>query len=68
MVMHALRVVTGRGALLDQDAGLLSRMTLLGSAYEVVQRVRGLVGDNIHKMRPEDGRMLLWLDEIGINV
>lgn len=56
------------GALLEQDAGLLARMTLLGSIYEAVERVRGLVGKEIHNMRPSDGRLLMWLEKQGIQV
>lgn len=56
------------GGLLDQDAGLMGRMSLLGNVYDTVQRVRGLVGDQIHDMRPEDGRLLAWLDRIGVRV
>lgn len=56
------------GGLFDQDAGLLGRMSLLGNVYETVQRVRGLVGDKIHDMRPDDGRLLGWLEKIGVRV
>lgn len=56
------------GGLMDQDAGLLGRMSLLGSVYDTVQRVRGLVGEQIHDMRPEDGRLLMWLESIGVVV
>lgn len=56
------------GGLMDQDAGLLGRMSLLGSVYDTVQRVRGLVGKQIHDMRPEDGRLLMWLESIGVVV
>lgn len=56
------------GGLMDQDAGLLGRMSLLGSVHDTVQRVRGLVGDQIHDMRPEDGRLLMWLESIGVVV
>lgn len=56
------------GGLFDQDAGLMGRMSVLGSVYDTVQRVRGLVGDRIHDMRPDDGRLLVWLDEIGVRV
>ncbi len=56
------------GALFDQDAGLLERMSLLGNVYEAVQRVRGLTGDDIHRMRPDDGRLLTWLEKIGVKV
>lgn len=56
----------GPGALLDQDAGLMNRMSVLGNVYDTVQRVRGLAGKEIHNMRPADGRLLAWLDEIGV--
>lgn len=56
------------GGLFDQDAGLMGRMSLLGNTYETVQRVRGLVGEAIHNMRPDDGRLLAWLEEFGIRV
>lgn len=56
------------GGLLEQDAGLLGRMSLLGSVYDTVQRVRGLVGEQIHDMRPDDGRLLVWLESMGVNV
>ena len=56
------------GGLLDQDAGTRGRMSLLGNTYDTVQRVRGLVGDKIHDMRPEDGRLLVWLENNGIRV
>lgn len=52
--------------MLDQDAGLIGRMSLLGNVYDTVQRVRGLTGENIHQMRPDDGRLLAWLEEMGV--
>ena len=54
------------GALMEQDAGLLSRMAILANVYDTIQRVRGLVGDDIHRMRPDDGRLLTWLDAIEV--
>lgn len=54
------------GAMLDQDAGLIARMSFLGNVYDTAQRVRGLTGENIHQMRPDDGRLLAWLEEMGI--
>lgn len=56
------------GAVFDQDAGLLSRMSILANIYDAVQRYRGLSGDDIHKMRPEDGRLLAWLEGVGVRV
>lgn len=56
------------GPLLEQDAGLLNRMTVLGNIYDTVDRVKGLVGKEIHNMRPADGRLLAWLESIGIQV
>lgn len=56
------------GPILEQDAGLLSRMSLLSAAYDAVQHMRGLKGDEIHKMNPAHGRTIAWLDEIGIRV
>lgn len=56
------------GAVLDQDAGLLSRMTILGNVYETIQRVSGMTGEAIHDIRPDDGRILAWLDELGVQV
>jgi len=54
--------------MLDQDAQTMYTMNLLGNIYDTVQRVRGLTGDAIHNMRPDDGRMLAWLDAIGVRV
>lgn len=56
------------GPVLEQDAGLLSRMSMLANVYDAVTRVRGLVGDQIHHMRPEDGRLLAALEAMGIQV
>ena len=56
----------GAGALLEQDAGLMNRMSILGNVHDTVQRVRGLVGKDIHNMRPADGRLMAWLDEMGV--
>lgn len=56
------------GALFDQDAGLLGRMATLGSVYDAVQRVRGLKGKEIHDMRPDDSRVLAWLEKLGVQV
>ena len=56
------------GGLLDQDAGLMGRMTTMGNVYETVQRVRGLKGAEIHNMAPSDGRLLAWLEEMGVQV
>lgn len=56
------------GGLLEQDAGLLGRMTLLGTVYQTVQRVRSLRGAEIHKMNADDGRLLAWLETRGIQV
>ena len=52
----------------DQDAGLLSRMTLLGSIYEAVEHYRGLKGPEIHNVPIGVGRVLVWLESIGIQV
>ena len=52
------------GALFEQDAGLLSRMATLGNIYETMQRIRGLKGEAIHNMRPDDGRVWAWVDEM----
>ena len=54
------------GPLFDQDDGLLARMSILANICDTVQRVRGLVGDQIHRMRPDDGRLLAWLEEQGV--
>ena len=56
------------GGLLEQDAGLLDRMTTLGAVYEAVEHVRGLKGAEIHNMRPSAGRILMWLEKLGIQV
>lgn len=56
------------GGLLDQDAGLLERMTALGSTYEAVQHMRSLKGAEIHNMNPGAGRVILWLESMGIQV
>lgn len=56
------------GAMLDQDAGLIARMTLLGNVYETIQYIRGLKGDAIGDMRPDAGRLWAWLEEQGIRV
>ncbi len=56
------------GGMMDQDAQTIYTMNLLGNVYDTVQRVRGLTGDDIHNMRPDDGRMLAWLDAIGVSV
>ena len=54
------------GAIMDQDAGLLSRMAVLSNVYDTVQRVKELHGDDIHRMTANDGRILSWLDEMDI--
>lgn len=56
------------GPVLEQDAGLMARMSILSSVYDAVQHMRGLKGDEIHKMNPAHGRTIAWLDEIGIRV
>jgi len=61
-------VLPETGGLMEQDAGLMNRMSLYGNIHDAVQRVRGLVGDQIHDMRPDDGRMLMWLERQGVRV
>ena len=56
------------GPLLEQDAGLLGRMTILSNVYEAVSHYRSLHGEEIHRLSAEDGRVLVWLEEIGIPV
>ena len=56
------------GGLLEQDAGLIERMTTLGAVYEAVEHVRSLKGADIHNMRPSAGRILMWLETMGIQV
>jgi len=56
------------GSIMDQDAQTMYMMNLFGNIYDTVQRVRGLTGDAIHNMRPDDGRMLAWLDAVGVKV
>lgn len=51
-----------QGGLLDQDASLMKRMGLLGNIYEATKRVRGLKGEAIHQMDPDDGRLLAWVE------
>ena len=56
------------GALLDQDAGLLARMALLGGVYDAVGHMRSLKGDAIRNMRADYSRLLVQIEKMGIRV
>ena len=56
------------GALFDQDAGLLARMGMLGNVYDAIGRIKSLTGKDIARMRPEDGRIWVWLERNGFRV
>jgi len=56
------------GGLLEQDAALLERMTVLGSVYDAVSHMRSLKGAEIHNMNPGAGRVIAWLESLGIQV
>lgn len=52
--------------MMEQDAGLLHRMTYLGSVYEAVQRVSQLKGEAIHNINASDGRIIKRLMDEGL--
>jgi hypothetical protein len=54
------------GAILDQDAGLLSRMRVLGNVYDGLRRIRNLTGEQIHNMSDSDARLWAWLEQQGV--
>lgn len=54
------------GAMLDQDAGLMTRMRVLGHVYDTVQRIRQMHGEQIHNMSAADARTWDWLEKLGV--
>lgn len=54
------------GGVYDQDAVLMQRMASLANVYQVVARVRGLAGAQIHSLTPGERRILGPLVEAGL--
>lgn len=61
-------VLPDGGALFDQDAGLIERMSTLGAVYDAVSHMRSLKGAEIHNMNPGAGRVIAWLETQGVQV
>lgn len=56
-----------KGAIHDQDYGLMRRMIYLSNTYRTVRRMRGLLGDAINTQLSQSERLLLGdLQEMGV--
>lgn len=51
---------------LNEDYATVSRMRNFAAVYNTVQRVRGLKGEAIHNIDPNDMRLMDWLTEAGV--
>lgn len=54
------------GGVLDQDFGLLTRMTAAGNVYRALSRYRSLKGHQIHSLSDSERRLLGGLQRNGL--
>ena len=54
------------GGLYEQDAGLLTRMSVLDNVYRAVVRLRNMQGAQIHQLTVQERKMLAWLRDEGM--
>ena len=54
------------GGYLDQDYGLMYKMTVFGNVYHTVGRLRTLTGANIHSLTDTERRLIKYLLDEGM--
>lgn len=51
---------------MNEDYQTVSRMRQFAAVYNMIPRVRGLKGDEIHNIDPADMKLMDWLKETGV--
>jgi hypothetical protein len=54
------------GGVLDQDAGMVNRMTACANAYDVIAHLISLQGEQIHSLTEGERMTIKWLMEIEV--
>jgi hypothetical protein len=54
------------GGYLDQDYGLMQRMSVLSNIYNTVIRLRNMKGAQIHQLTTPERRVIKWLLDEGL--
>jgi hypothetical protein len=54
------------GGMLDQDIGLILRMTVSNNVYRTISKVRGMMGAQIHNLTDADRRIIRSLMDAGV--
>lgn len=54
------------GGVLDQDAGLMTKLRVCTNIYRTVTRLRSAKGADIHKLTDSERRVIRVLREMGI--
>jgi len=56
------------GGMYNQPYQTIQNMTVTSNVYDTVSYLRGLQGDNIHRLTNSQRVLLRWLMDMGINV
>lgn len=54
------------GGVLDQDYRTVHLMRVYRNTFNTIQRLRGMVGDQIHGLTDLERRMVRWLQDMGL--